>query len=138
MFGARELQAGQFIFNLNRAAGSGRRVLAGEALIASRTRGGGRDAFLRVDLGLAESKIIGDRFVIVQAEVLGVGANESFIEDAAGKQIEVLLLDSLQHARADFGGLGNFFERDVLGLARFAEFVAELAHGSFWVLTETS
>ena len=73
-------------------------------------------------------EVRGDCVVLVQAEKLGVGANESFVEDAAGEPVEVFLFDGLEHARADFGDLGSVIERDGLLLARFAEFVAELAH----------
>ena len=60
--------------------------------------------------------------------MLGVCADESAIEDAAGQLLEVFLFDGLQHARADLGDVGNVVERELFLLARFAEFVAELAH----------
>jgi hypothetical protein len=60
--------------------------------------------------------------------MLGIGADESFVEDAAGKLVEVFFFDGAKHARADFGDVGNVIERDVFFLARFAEFVAELTH----------
>ena len=42
----------------------------------------------------------------------GIGANESFIKDAAGKLVEVFLFEGAQTARADLGGGGDLFERD--------------------------
>lgn len=86
---------------------------------------------MSVDLGLAQAgQVVGDSLFGVEAEMLGVGANESLVEDAAGKLVEVFLLDRLQHARADFGDVGNVIEREAFGLARLAKFFSELAHGS--------
>ena len=60
--------------------------------------------------------------------MLGIGANKSLIEDAAGKLIEVLFFDGAQHAHPDLGDVGNVIEREFFFLARFAEFVSEFAH----------
>ncbi len=60
--------------------------------------------------------------------MLGVSANKSFIEDAAGKLIEIFLFDRLEHARADLDDIGDVIEREFFRLARLAEFVPELAH----------
>lgn len=60
--------------------------------------------------------------------MLGVGANESFIEDAARKLIEILFFDGLEHARTDLDDIGNVIKRKFFRLARLAEFVPELAH----------
>jgi len=109
----------------------------GTALIGT-TRGtafrgrGWRGEFLRSQ-GLAVELVqcgyvSGDRFFFVQAQILGVGADEAFVEDAAGELVEVLLFDGSEHARADLGGVGNILELDALALALFAEFVAELSH----------
>lgn len=82
-----------------------------------------------VDLRLAEAgKIIGDGFFSIHSEMLGIGANESLVEDTAGQLIEVLFFDGLEHARTDLGDIGNGIERDVFFLARLAEFVSEFAH----------
>jgi|HubBroStandDraft_5_1064220.scaffolds.fasta_scaffold15113_1 hypothetical protein len=70
----------------------------------------------------------GDGFFLVEAKILGVGANEAFVEDAARELVEVLLFDGAEHARADLGGVGNVLELDALPLTRFTEFVAELSH----------
>jgi len=86
-------------------------------------------AFMGVDLCLSEaSQIVIDGVFGIEAEVLGVGANESAIEDAAREMIELLLFDGLQHARADLGDIGNVVERELFVLACLAEFVSELAH----------
>jgi hypothetical protein len=81
-------------------------------------------------LRLAQAReVIGDGFFGVEAEVFGVGADESFVEDSARELIEVFLFDGLQHAGADLGDVRNVIEREFLFLARLAEFVAEFAHG---------
>jgi hypothetical protein len=131
VFGARKLQIRKFVgdrhwrLRLHGRLGVGRE----RALLRD---GAGRRVpdFVGVDLGLAQAgEIVGDGLFVVETEVLGVSANESFIEDAAGQLVEVFFFDGLQHARADFGDVGNVIERDAFGLACFAEFVAELAHG---------
>lgn len=87
--------------------------------------------FVGIDLRFAQAdKVIGDGFFVVEAEMLGVGANESFIEDPAGKLIEGFIFDGLEHAGADLGYVGDVVEREIFFLARLAEFVSELAH---WV-----
>jgi len=82
-----------------------------------------------INLSLAQAgKILCDGFLVVESEMLGVGADESLVEDAARQQIEVLFFDSLQHARADLGDVGNVIEREFFLLTRLAEFVSEFAH----------
>jgi hypothetical protein len=39
------------------------------------------------------SQVIGDGLFFIQAKVAGVGTNEALVEDAAGKLIEVILLN---------------------------------------------
>lgn len=73
-------------------------------------------------------QIIVDSILVVQAKMLGVGANKSLVENAAGKLIEVFFFDGAQHAHADLGDVGNVIEREFSLLARFAEFVSEFAH----------
>ena len=96
--------------------------------------GGGRQSlrfphFTRIDLSLTEaSEVVVHRLFVIQAEVLGVGTNESFIKDAAGKLIEVFFFDGLEHARADLGDVGNLVEREFFFLARVTKFVSEVAH----------
>ena len=106
--------------------GRGTRLLAGDGARRWAVR---IPDFVGIDLRLAQAgEIVGDGFFVVQAEMLGVGANESFVEDAAGKLVEVFLFDGLEHARADLGDVGNVIERDIFFLARLAEFVSEFAH----------
>lgn len=134
IFGAGKLQVGEFI-----EFGSGLHAQRGFAIGRDRAlflRGGDWRRsrvpdFVSIHLGLAEAgEIVGDGVSVVEAEVLGVGANESLVKDAAGELVEVLFFDGLQHARADFGDVGNVIERDAFGLARLAKFVSELAHAS--------
>lgn len=147
MFGARELQAGQFFSDLSGGHGfhdrlgiSGQRLLRGwrggrrgDSCGMVRDGSGGARGLpdlVGVDLSLLQAgEIVSDGFFGVQAEMLGVGTDESAIEDATGKAVEVLLFDGLKHARADFGDVRNVIEREAFGFARLAEFVAELAHG---------
>src|SRR5579864_9274801 len=60
--------------------------------------------------------------------MLGVGADKAFGKNAAGEQVEVLVLDGLEHARADLGDAGDVFDGVVQPLAFFAELVAEGFH----------
>ena len=86
--------------------------------------------FVRVDLSLTQAgEVVGDGLLVVESEMLGVGANETLVKDAPGKLIEMLLFNRLEHARTNLGDVGNVIEREVLFLARLAEFVSELAHG---------
>ena len=66
------------------------------------------DGFLRS----GGSDVIGHGLFLIDAEELGVGANESFVEDAAGEEIEFLILERFEHPCADFGGSRNLVERD--------------------------
>ena len=85
--------------------------------------------FVRIDLRLAEAcEIVSDGLFGVQSEMLGVGADESLVEDAAGKNVEMFFFDGLKHARADLSDVRNLVEREFFLLARLAEFVAEFAH----------
>lgn len=82
-----------------------------------------------VNLGLAQAgQIVGDGFFVVQLQMLGVGADEAFVEHTAGELIEVLFLDSFEHARADLGDVGDVIEREAAPLALCPEFVAERTH----------
>ncbi len=135
MFGAWKLQLGEFFdvdgrrlgidFRLNGARwfglGCHGRQRSG--------RSGQIPSVVGIDLRLAQAReVIVDCLLGVEAEVLGVRADESAIEHAARQLLEVFLFDGLQHARADLGDVGNVVERELFLLARFAEFVAELAH----------
>jgi len=83
-----------------------------------------------VKLVLAQGEeIIGDGFLLVKADLAGVGADETLVEDAAGELVKAFVLDSAQHAVADFGGGGDGVERDAALLALFAKFLSERTHG---------
>jgi hypothetical protein len=84
---------------------------------------------LGLNLALAQgSEVIGDGFLFVEADLAGVGADETFVEYAAGKQVKAFLFDGAEHAGADFRGVGNGIELDAALLALFAKFVSELTH----------
>ena len=132
VFGTREVQVGKF-FDLGRRLRLESRLAVRGARCPYLYRACGTDLGLPrglgVDLSLAETGEIGsDRLFAVEPEMLGVGADEALVEDAAGKLVEVLFLDGLQHARADLGDVGNVIQREILVLACRAEFVSELAH----------
>lgn len=74
--------------------------------------------------------IPGDDFFLVEAQILGVGTDEAFIEDAAGELVEALLFDGAKHAGADLSGVGDILELDASSLALLTEFVAELSHAA--------
>jgi len=82
-------------------------------------------------LGLALAQriqIVADRFFRVEPDLACVGANETFVENAAGKLVEALVFQRLQHAGADLGGIGDGVERYPPLLALLAKFFSELAH----------
>jgi len=83
---------------------------------------------LRRNLGAVQrGEIVGDGLLFVEADVAGVGADESFIEDAAGKLIEVFFFEGAEHAGADFCGVGNGVEFDAALFALFTKFFPERA-----------
>ena len=89
----------------------------------------GEDGLL-LNLTLTQSgEIIGDRFFFVEADLAGVGPDESFIEDATGKLVEVFLFERAKHANADFGGVGNGIESEAALLALLAKFFSEGSQG---------
>ena len=152
VFGAGELQVGEFFdwhrnrglcrnWRLrNRGLRSNRRLrsrlgwFGGGTLVRRRyARGRGTlrlPHLLSVDLGLTKAgEIVGDGLFVIESEMLCIGADESFVEDSAGKHIEVFFFDGLKHARADLGDVRHVIEREILALARLAKFVSEFAHG---------
>ncbi len=134
MFGAWKLQLGEFFdidrrrdfnFRLERLS---RRFARYDRRVWATTLGR-VPSVMRVYLRLPQAReVVVDGILGIEAEVLGVCADKSFIEDSAGKQVEVFLFDRLQHARADLGYIGNVVEREFSLLARFTEFFAKLAH----------
>ena len=74
-------------------------------------------------------EIVSYGFFFVESDLTGVGAHETFVEDAAGKLVEVLLFEGAEHAGADFGGAGDGVEPNALLLALLAKFFSERTHG---------
>jgi hypothetical protein len=147
VFGAGKLQFREF-FDLRRglcfrewdvgleAALLGR---CGTRLRRDDTRAFGFPDFVGIDLRLSQAgEIISNGLFVVESEMLSICANESLVEDAAGELVEMFLFDSLEHARADLGDIGDVIEREFFLLARFAEFVAEFSHDGLQRMTETS
>ena len=74
-------------------------------------------------------EVVGESLFFVEANLAGVGADETFIEDAAGKLVEVFVLEGAQHAGADFGGVGDGIEGEAALLALFAKFFSKGSQG---------
>ena len=74
-------------------------------------------------------QVVGDGFFFVEPDLAGVGADKTFVENAAGKLVEVLVFEGAQHAGADFGGVGDGIESDALLLALLAKFFSECTQG---------
>jgi hypothetical protein len=84
---------------------------------------------LLLDLALAQSgEIVGYGFFFVESDLAGVGADEPFVEDAAGELVEVFVFEGAQHAGADLGGVGDGVELKSALHALFAKFLPEGAH----------
>ena len=80
-------------------------------------------------LVIAQSdQIVRYRFFFVEADLAGVSAFETLVEDAAGELVEVFVFESAQHAGINFGNFGDGLKRDAALLALFAKFFAERAH----------
>jgi hypothetical protein len=89
---------------------------------------GSRDSGV-LELALAQGcEIVRYGFVFVKADLAGVGADETFIEDAAGELVEVFVFEGAQHAGADFRGGGDGLEFDAAQLALLAKFFSKGAH----------
>jgi hypothetical protein len=82
-----------------------------------------------LNLTLAQcGEIVCHRFLFVESDLAGVGADETLIEDAAGKLFEVFVFEGAEHAGADLGGLGDGVEREAALLALLAKFFSERSH----------
>ena len=75
--------------------------------------------------GASCGHVIGYGLFLIETKKLGIGSNESLVEDAAGEQVEFLVLDGLEHPGADFGGGRNLVQRDATQLALTAQFFAK-------------
>lgn len=66
--------------------------------------------------------------VFVQTEAAEVAAKDAAVEDAAGEQVEALVLKGAEVADADLGGLGDLLQGDAGFFAFHLEVGAEIAH----------
>lgn len=69
-----------------------------------------------------------DRF-FVQADIFGVGANETSREDAARKLFKLIGFQSLKGPQADFGGIRDLAKRDPPHFAFSPKIFAKSRHG---------
>jgi hypothetical protein len=83
---------------------------------------------LRELAGAQGGEIVGHGFFFVEPDLPGIGADESFVEDAAGQLLKVFVLEGAQHAGADFRAVGDGIQLDAALLALFAKFFSEGAH----------
>ena len=89
----------------------------------------GKDGLL-LHLTFAQGEeVVGESLFFVEANLASVGAHETFIEDAAGKLVEVFVLEGAQHAGTDFGGVGDGIEGEAALLALFAKFFSKGSQG---------
>jgi hypothetical protein len=61
--------------------------------------------------------VVGNGLFFVQAEVPGVGAYKTLIEDPPWQQFVTFFFQGLQHAGTDFGGHSDIIERNAFALA---------------------
>jgi hypothetical protein len=87
---------------------------------------------LLLDLAFAQGgEVVGYGFFFVESDLAGVGADETFVEDAARELVEVFIFECAQHADADFRGIGDGVELEPALLALLAKFFSEDSH--FWL-----
>ena len=113
--------------------------LVGGRLVVARLERGGRGDFRRrvaeiLQKGLLEvllaqgGGIVGYGFFLVESDLAGVGADETSIEDSAGKLVKVFVFKSAQHADTDFRAVGDVIELEAAQLALLAKFFPKGAH----------
>ena len=108
--------------NIARGRGLGAGLAGGRAEI--------RKNGMLLHLTLAQGgEVIGDGIVFIESDVAGVGADETFVENAAGKLVKAFVLEGAEHAGADLSGVGDGVERDAAVLALLAKFFSEGSHG---------
>ena len=84
---------------------------------------------LLLDLAFAQGgEVVGYGFFFVESDLAGEGADETFVEDAAGKLVEVFVFQRAQHAGADLCGVGDGVELEPALLALLAKFFSEDSH----------
>ena len=62
-------------------------------------------------------RVLGDQTVLIEPQKTRDRANESAIEDAAGKLLPLIFFNCFQETRADARGGGNFFQRNAAHFA---------------------
>jgi hypothetical protein len=72
--------------------------------------------------------IVGHGFFLIESDLAGVGADETSIEDTAGKLVKVFFFKGAQHADADFRGVGDVIKFEATQLALLAKFFSEDTH----------
>jgi len=113
--------------------------LVGGRLVVARLERGGRGDFRRrvaeiLQKGLLEvllaqgGGIVGYGFFLVESDLASVGADETSIEDSAGKLVKVFVFKSAQHADTDFRAVGDVIELEAAQLALLAKFFPKGAH----------
>ena len=75
-------------------------------------------------------QVVGDRLLLVNADVLGVGADISLVEDAAGERFELFIFQGAEQASPNLGGGGDVVEGDVPQLPLATQPFAECTHFS--------
>jgi len=89
-----------------------------------------RQYLLGLSLTLAQSgKVVRDSFFLVEADLAGVSADETLIENSARKLVKVLIFQGAQHACADFCAVGDGIEFEPAPLALLAKFFSESSQG---------
>ncbi len=73
-------------------------------------------------------QIAGNGLLLVNPDVLGIGANIALVEDTAGQEIELFLFQGAEQASANLGGGGDFVEGDTPHLALATQSFAECNH----------
>ena len=80
---------------------------------------------------IAGKRVVRYGLVFIDSQEMCVGTNEAFIEDAAGKVVKVLALQRLKVAAGNFGGFGDFIQRNAAHLPFTPQPVAKYAHGRY-------
>src|SRR5581483_3975197 len=109
----------------NRRRGNSLRRARRTVIGCGRGHGRRRSALAKNGFG---GKEVGHGLLLVDPEIARVRAHEALIEDAARELVEVFGLQGGEGARADLGGLGDFFQRDAAHLALAPQPFAKASH----------
>jgi hypothetical protein len=74
------------------------------------------------------NQVVGNSYFFVDAQIFGVSADKTFVEDAARKQLEVLIFNGAKQASSNLCGSGDFVQRDASHLSLSPQSVAEGTH----------